>query len=48
MRCGDGFVVLKGGGAARYGIYDEEALFAFIGANSPLTPGPPTRISRIN
>ena len=45
---GDGFVVLKDGGAPQYGIYDDEALFAWFGANSPVTPGPPTRISRIN
>jgi 5'-nucleotidase len=40
--------VLKDGGAPQYGIYDDEALFAFFGANSPVSPGPPTRISRIN
>ncbi len=45
---GDGFTVLKDGSAKQYGVYDDEALFAFFGANSPITPGPPTRISRIN
>jgi 5'-nucleotidase len=45
---GDGFTVLKDGGAPQYGVYDDEALFAFFGASSPLSPGPPTRISRIN
>jgi 5'-nucleotidase len=45
---GDGFVLLKDGGAPQYGIYDDEALFGFFGANSPVTPGAPTRISRIN
>jgi 5'-nucleotidase len=45
---GDGFAVLKDGGAKQYGIYDDEALFTFFGANSPITPGPPTRISRMN
>lgn len=45
---GDGFAALKEGGAPQYGIYDDEALFAFFGANSPMTPEPPTRISRIN
>ncbi len=45
---GDGFVVLKDGGAPQYGIYDDEALFALFGANSPITAGAPTRISRIN
>ncbi len=45
---GDGFAVLKDGGAPQYGIYDDEALFAWFGANSPITAGAPTRISRIN
>src|SRR6201995_2872605 len=45
---GDGFVVLKDGGAPQYGIYDDEALFAWLSANSPVTSSAPTRISRIN
>jgi len=45
---GDGFAVLKDGGAKQYGVYDDEALFAFFGASSPISPGPLTRISRIN
>jgi 5'-nucleotidase len=45
---GDGFSVLKDGRTKQYGIYDDEALFAFFGANSPITSGPPDRISRIN
>jgi 5'-nucleotidase len=45
---GDGFAALKDGSAKQYGIYDDEALFAFFGANSPVTPGAPTRISRVN
>jgi 5'-nucleotidase len=45
---GDGFTVLKDGGAKQYGIYDDEALFAFFGANGPISPGAPTRISRID
>jgi 5'-nucleotidase len=45
---GDGFAALKDGSAKQYGIYDDEALFAFFGANSPITPGPPTRITRID
>ena len=45
---GDGFTVLKEGGSKQYGIYDDEALFAFFGVNSPVTPAPPDRISRIN
>ena len=45
---GDGFTVLKDGAAKQYGVYDDEALFAFFGANSPITSGAPDRISRIN
>ncbi len=45
---GDGFVVLRDGGAPQYGVYDDEALFAFFGANSPIISGAPTRISRMN
>ena len=45
---GDGFAVLKDGSAKQYGIYDDEALFAFFGANSPISPVVPTRISRVN
>ena len=39
---GDGFTVLKDGTAKQYGVYDDEALFAFFGANSPITSGAPT------
>ena len=45
---GDGFAALKDGIAQQYGIYDDEALFDWIGTNSPVTPGPPDRISRVN
>jgi 5'-nucleotidase len=45
---GDGFTVLKDGGAKQYGIYDDEALFTFFRANGPIRPAPPTRISRTN
>jgi 5'-nucleotidase len=45
---GDGFTVLKDGGAKQYGLYDDEALFAYFRANSPITPGTPDRISRVN
>jgi 5'-nucleotidase len=45
---GDGFTALKDGGAKQYGIYDDEALFAWFGANSPVTPAAAGRISRIN
>ena len=39
---------MKDAVALQYGVYDDEALFAFFGANSPITPSSPTRISRIN
>jgi 5'-nucleotidase len=45
---GDGFAALKDGIAQQYGVYDDEALFDWIGTNSPVTPGPPDRISRVN
>jgi len=45
---GDGFTAVKDGTARQYGIYDDEALFALLGANSPVTPSPPDRISRVN
>ena len=45
---GDNFSAMKDAVALQYGVYDDEALFAFFGANSPITPSPPTRISRIN
>jgi 5'-nucleotidase len=45
---GDGFTAVKDGQAKQYGIYDDEALFAFFGANSPIAPAPPDRISRLN
>jgi 5'-nucleotidase len=45
---GDSFAALKDGSAKQYGVYDDEALFAFFGANGPITPGPPTRITRVN
>jgi 5'-nucleotidase len=45
---GDGFSVLKAGTAARIGAYDVDALYAFFQANSPLSPGPPARIARVN
>src|SRR5262249_20641142 len=43
---GDGFTALKDGTAAQFGIYDVDALFAYFGANSPITPAPPDRITR--
>ncbi|HEY2245994.1 MAG TPA: bifunctional metallophosphatase/5'-nucleotidase [Bradyrhizobium sp.] len=45
---GDGFTVLRDGGAKQYGIYDDEALFTFFRANGPIRPAPPMRISRTN
>jgi 5'-nucleotidase len=45
---GDGFVALRGGTAAQFGIYDSDALFAYFGANSPLAPTARDRIARTN
>jgi 5'-nucleotidase len=43
---GDGFTALKDGTSAQFGIYDVDALFAYFGANSPIAPAPPDRITR--
>src|SRR6185312_4453341 len=45
---GDGFVAFKQGANAQFGIYDNDALFAFFEAHSPIAPAPPTRITRMN
>lgn len=45
---GDGFTVLKDGSAPRFGIYDIDALYAYFQANSPISPGAPDRIARVN
>ena len=45
---GDGFAVLKDGLAARFGSYDADALFAYVQANTPISPGVPDRIARVN
>jgi 5'-nucleotidase len=45
---GDGFAVLKGGTAPQFGIYDSDALFAYVQANSPLKPAAVNRIARVN
>jgi 5'-nucleotidase len=45
---GDGFSVLKDGTAARFGIYDVDALYAYFQANSPLSPNTTARIARVN
>jgi 5'-nucleotidase len=45
---GDGFTVLKGGIAPRFGVYDVDALYAYFQANSPISPAMPDRIVRVN
>jgi 5'-nucleotidase len=45
---GDGFVALKSGTAPQFGIYDSDALFAYVQANSPLKPAAVNRIARVN
>ena len=45
---GDGFTVLKEGVAQQFGVYDVDALYAYFQANSPLSPGQPDRIIRLN
>lgn len=45
---GDGFTVLKDGRDPRVGVYDVDALNAYLGANSPVAPAPLVRISRVN
>ncbi len=45
---GDGFAVLKDGGAPRFGVYDVDALYAYFQAHSPVTPAAPDRIARLN
>jgi 5'-nucleotidase len=45
---GDGFTVLKDGTAKKFGVYDDEALFAYFQANSPLAPPQLDRIARTN
>jgi 5'-nucleotidase len=44
---GDGFVALLGQDQLT-GVYDVDALYAYFGANSPISPGQPGRIVRIN
>jgi 5'-nucleotidase len=46
--CGDGFTVLKDGKAGLTGGYDADALDAYFKMNSPLSPGKPDRITRMN
>jgi 5'-nucleotidase len=45
---GDGFTVLKDGKAQLTGGYDADALDAYFKMNSPLSPGQPDRITRMN
>lgn len=45
---GDGFTVLKGGTSPQFGPYDDEALFAYIKANSPIAPPAVDRIAQTN
>jgi 5'-nucleotidase len=45
---GDGFTVLKDGRDRMVGVYDVDALSAYLGANSPVAPGPMNRIARVN
>ncbi|QUS38623.1 bifunctional metallophosphatase/5'-nucleotidase [Tardiphaga alba] len=45
---GDGFTVLKDGTNPIIGIYDVDALSAYLRSNSPVAPGPMDRISRVN
>src|SRR5262249_47431222 len=45
---GDGFTVLKDGSAKQFGIYDDEALFGYFQANSPVAPPALDRIARTN
>jgi 5'-nucleotidase len=45
---GDGFTVLKGGTAPRFGVYDVDALYAYFQANSPIAPATANRIARMN
>ena len=45
---GDGFTVLKQGLKPQFGVYDDEALFAYFQKNSPITPPPADRIAQSN
>jgi 5'-nucleotidase len=45
---GDGFTVLTEATAPQVGIYDVDALYAYLQANSPLSPGQPDRIIKLN
>jgi len=43
---GDGFTALTEGTAQQFGVYDADALYAYVQANSPISPAPTDRIKR--
>jgi 5'-nucleotidase len=45
---GDGFTVLKQGLKPQFGVYDDEALFAYFQKNSPIAPPAADRIAQSN
>jgi 5'-nucleotidase len=45
---GDGFVAFRVDGPKQTGVYDDEALFVYFQAHSPIAPAPPVRIMRTN
>jgi 5'-nucleotidase len=45
---GDGFTVLKQGLKPQFGLYDDEALFAYFQKNNPIAPPPADRITQTN
>jgi 5'-nucleotidase len=45
---GDGFIVLKGGVAPQFGVYDSDALYGYFRSSSPIGPAAAGRIMRIN
>jgi 5'-nucleotidase len=45
---GDGFTVLKQGLKPQFGVYDDEALFAYFQKSSPIAPPPADRITQGN
>lgn len=45
---GDGFTALMEGKDQRVGVYDVDALFSYMKASSPVTPGAVDRITRLN
>lgn len=45
---GDGFTVLTEGTEAQIGVYDVDALHAYFGAHSPVSPGATDRIVRLD